>query len=337
MEDRAGLLAQGLAQMIAKVHNPEEIMTYYGLISVLDRHGTPSLQYMRRCASPWRGSSCSCLLFVTYVVESQNHLVGPYAAYLYMAVLDCRSHYNIWLNPLSTRSSALNKQSFLDCHTAHATVKQQTFFLIMSIWHIRYHWLQPGGLRSATIFVFYPATISGTTSRHLANEEPEKKFKRAKRVRSDVPTTVKKASAGKATAIVATEVAARCGRTICENCEETAATLHCPKCECLFCGHCARTIHTSRAMKKHQLAPTGAMVAASLDGAIGDSVPLSEAMITLGGEDAPHCRIAPAGNINGATAARNTELSLSSCEDESFEILLSTLLDDADPDALGLL
>jgi len=248
MEDRAGLLAQGLAQMIAKVHNPEEIMTYYGLISVLDRHGTPSLQYMRR-----------------------------------------------------------------------------------------YHWLQPGGLRSATIFVFYPATISGTTSRHLANEEPEKKFKRAKRVRTDVPTTVKKASAGKATAIVATEVAARCGRTICENCEETAATLHCPKCECLFCGHCARTIHTSRAMKKHQLAPTGAMVAASLDGAIGDSVPLSEAMITLGGEDAPHCRIAPAGNINGATAARNTELSLSTCEDESFEILLSTLLDDADPDALGLL
>ena len=144
-----------------------------------------------------------------------------------------------------------------------------------------------------------------------------------------MPTIVKKASAGKATAIVATEVAASCGRTICENCEETAATLHCPKCECLFCDRCARTIHTSRAMKKHQLAPTGGMVvAASLDDAIGDSIPLSEAMITLGGEDAPQCRIAP-GDINGATTARNTELSLSSCEDESFEILLSTLLDDA--------
>ena len=40
---------------------------------------------------------------------------------------------------------------------------------------------------------------------------------------------------------------------ICGNCEQAVATLHCAMCESKFCPACAKKIHSSKAMQKHQL------------------------------------------------------------------------------------
>ena len=62
--------------------------------------------------------------------------------------------------------------------------------------------------------------------------------------------------------------------TLCENCEEVAASLHCAKCECAFCEGCAAAIHAGKAMKKHQLtaiAPPQPTAAPAESGAVAAS------------------------------------------------------------------
>ena len=48
MEDRGDLLVHGLAEMLARMHNPDEPMIFAGLTTLADRIGIESLHYMRR-------------------------------------------------------------------------------------------------------------------------------------------------------------------------------------------------------------------------------------------------------------------------------------------------